>query len=345
MVHRDISPQNIFVTLDGATKLLDFGIARSRDRIHATTTGVVKGKYAYMAPESLREGAVTTSCDIWSLGVVMWEAFTGRRLFRRAEEGQTITAVLSLPAPAPSTVEPSIPDELDELVLSALERNTQRRSITADVIAHRLATWSSGEGVVASRAVGTWMRELFPEGPPAPIPTPLTPPTDELASPGAKARGPRRAMWIIAPVLALVASAGAVWWTLNTAAPDVSERQVTSEPAIDTDVSESRVAAAADPPATPDAPDAAAADAGAPPPAPPAERRVPMAEVTVVSPTGWAEFGMGARSIGNTPRVVRLPVGRQRIWYRPNGVGPRLRAVIRVHPTTQGPNRLVLEPR
>lgn len=71
VVHRDISPQNLFLTFDGVVKVVDFGIASARDKVHETQTGEVKGKFAYMAPEQMRGGRVDRRADVWSLGVVL----------------------------------------------------------------------------------------------------------------------------------------------------------------------------------------------------------------------------------------------------------------------------------
>jgi serine/threonine protein kinase len=94
-VHRDISPQNLFVSYDGAVKLLDFGIAKNAMQDGRTRTGLLKGKISYMAPEQARGEELDRRADLWSLGVVLWEAVTGSRLFRGVNEAATLNLTLS----------------------------------------------------------------------------------------------------------------------------------------------------------------------------------------------------------------------------------------------------------
>src|SRR5690606_24336803 len=97
VVHRDVSPHNIFILYSGATKLMDFGIAASRDRYDEEKTAVdeLKGKLAYMSPEQMCRQALDRRSDIFSLGIVLWEITCGKRLFRRNSEGETALAILS----------------------------------------------------------------------------------------------------------------------------------------------------------------------------------------------------------------------------------------------------------
>jgi len=131
VVHRDVSPPNLFVGYDGIVKVVDFGIARARNRMHATTAGTIKGKYTYMAPEQASRGELDRRADVWSLGVVLWELLTCRRLFRRDREAETIMAVCTLPIPRPSEVDPTVPAELDAIVMRALTREIAGRYATA----------------------------------------------------------------------------------------------------------------------------------------------------------------------------------------------------------------------
>src|SRR6185295_18346291 len=101
IVHRDVSPQNVLVGADGIARIVDFGIAKSREVGGAsgkTMTGVLKGKVGYMSPEYVRGRPLDARSDVFGLGVVLWEALTGTRLFRAGTEVETMTRVMSAPA-------------------------------------------------------------------------------------------------------------------------------------------------------------------------------------------------------------------------------------------------------
>jgi len=164
LVHRDVSPQNLFVGYDGTVKVVDFGIARAAGRLHHTATGTVKGKWAYMAPEQARRTALDRRADVWSLGVVLWELVTCRRLFRREGEAETLTALLNDPIPAPSDVRPGVPRELDEIVSRALTRDREERYPTARAFGSALSRFIAAQGQTVGLAeISEWMREIFPE--------------------------------------------------------------------------------------------------------------------------------------------------------------------------------------
>ncbi len=146
LVHRDVSPQNLFITFDGSVKVVDFGIAKAAGRLQETTTGVVKGKVAYMSPEQLRALPLDRRADVWALGVTLWEALTCRRLFRRDEPIATLQAVLDAEVVAPSTFEPRVPPELDRIVLRALERDRTERHASARELADELNAFIAGRG-------------------------------------------------------------------------------------------------------------------------------------------------------------------------------------------------------
>jgi serine/threonine protein kinase len=134
IVHRDISPSNLFVTYHGTVKVLDFGIARAEQRLQQTRAGHIKGKAAYMAPEQARGEQVDARADVWALGVCLHEMLTGRRLFLRDSSGDTLLAVREGPIPRPRELRPEIPVELDALIMQALERDVSRRCPSADVL-------------------------------------------------------------------------------------------------------------------------------------------------------------------------------------------------------------------
>jgi serine/threonine protein kinase len=126
IVHRDISPQNILVSFDGAVKVIDFGVASALGRITETIPGGLKGKIEYMSPEQASGDSADRRSDIFALGVVLWEALCGRRLFRRRTELETMRAIFDEPIPRPPKAA-SVPSRLEDIVMRALEREPEDR--------------------------------------------------------------------------------------------------------------------------------------------------------------------------------------------------------------------------
>jgi eukaryotic-like serine/threonine-protein kinase len=139
IVHRDISPQNILVGVDGLSRIIDFGVAKAVGRLQTTRDGLVKGKIAYMAPEQLAGQAVGRSADIYAMGVVMWELFTGRRLFEADDQVGVLAKVVAGTTEPPSRYNPAIPRQLDALVMRALARDPRFRFGAARDLAEELA--------------------------------------------------------------------------------------------------------------------------------------------------------------------------------------------------------------
>ena len=131
IVHRDVSPQNVLVGVDGTPRLLDFGVAKAVGRLQSTREGQVKGKFACMAPEQIYGRGVTRCADVYAAGVVAWEALTGQRLFKADNDGALVHAVLHDPVPPPSEIAPDLPKELDGIVMRALSRDPLMRYPTA----------------------------------------------------------------------------------------------------------------------------------------------------------------------------------------------------------------------
>ncbi|MBI1946541.1 MAG: serine/threonine protein kinase [Deltaproteobacteria bacterium] len=127
IVHRDVSPQNIMVRGDGVVKLVDFGIAKAANKASRTQAGMVKGKLQYMSPEQVRGEALDGRSDQFSLGVVLWEMCTGRRLFKADSEVNTLQKILQAPIPKLSQHVPGFPPELEGAILRMLERDADRR--------------------------------------------------------------------------------------------------------------------------------------------------------------------------------------------------------------------------
>ncbi len=140
LVHRDISPHNLFLTREGLTKVVDFGIAKSAFQEHRTESGIIKGKIAYMAPEQARGKDVDHRADQFALGVVLWEMVTGQRLFAREDAFQTMSAMFNEETPRPSTVRP-VPKPLEDIIMTTLSRSPTGRFSGCDELATELRKW------------------------------------------------------------------------------------------------------------------------------------------------------------------------------------------------------------
>lgn len=135
IVHRDVSPQNILVGVDGVARLLDFGIAKAASRATATEDGQLKGKTAYMAPEQLQHGAVDRRTDIFAASVVLWELLCGTRLFFADSASEMMARVLTSPIHSPLQHTPDLSAQLAAITMRGLERDPARRFATAEEMA------------------------------------------------------------------------------------------------------------------------------------------------------------------------------------------------------------------
>ena len=139
IVHRDVTPQNVMMAVSGAVKLIDFGIVRSAVQTHRTASGVVKGKFSYMAPESLATGReFDHRADLFALGIVLHETLTGRSLFRGVTDNDTLRRVRSMPIPDVSRLRPDTPVGLAAVITHALERDPDKRFQTATELLNAL---------------------------------------------------------------------------------------------------------------------------------------------------------------------------------------------------------------
>ena len=157
IVHRDVSPQNILVGVDGVAHLLDFGVAKAASRLHTTENGLIKGKLAYMSPEQLHNEPFDRRVDLFATGVVLWELLTGQRLFARGDPGATVSAVLSGGVKRPSELRPEISPALDAVVLKALAPEAKDRFATAREMA--LALEQAAEPASVLRT-GAWVESV-----------------------------------------------------------------------------------------------------------------------------------------------------------------------------------------
>lgn len=134
IVHRDVSPQNIMLNSSGTVKIIDFGIAKARTKLETTEVGILKGKFAYMSPEHARGQIIDHRSDVFSLGVMLHELLTGRRLFKAKDHRDTLKNVRRADVPRPSTMREGIPEALDLVVLRALHRDVDERYQSADAM-------------------------------------------------------------------------------------------------------------------------------------------------------------------------------------------------------------------
>jgi len=150
VVHRDVSPQNILIGVDGTTRITDFGVARAAARLTTTRTGQLKGKLAYMAPEQARGQDVDRRADVFALGIVLWEALAMRRLFKGDGEAETLSRVMNEQVPRLRSIVPTLPSGVEAAVMKALERDPANRFATAAEFGEALE--KAGRAV---RCVGT----------------------------------------------------------------------------------------------------------------------------------------------------------------------------------------------
>jgi eukaryotic-like serine/threonine-protein kinase len=139
VVHRDVSPQNVLVGLDGVAQLSDFGIAKAANRTGHTATGVVKGKVSYMAPEQAKGLPIDRRADVWSAGVVAWELLAQRKLYPSGDGVATLLKVVHDVPPLLRTVRPEIVPEVEAVVAEALSPDVEKRTPSAAAFARQLS--------------------------------------------------------------------------------------------------------------------------------------------------------------------------------------------------------------
>jgi|GEM_PF-2573409 len=164
LVHRDVSPQNLLISYEGETKLVDFGIAKALSHSTTTRPGTLKGKFGYMSPEQARGESVDRRADIYSLGIVFWEALADRRLFVGDNDAAVLNQVLNPQIVAPSVHRPEVPPELDVICLRCLEPDPDRRFADAQDLAEDLEGYLHSLGSYPSTySLRNHLYELFGE--------------------------------------------------------------------------------------------------------------------------------------------------------------------------------------
>jgi serine/threonine-protein kinase len=319
LVHRDVSPHNVFVTYQGSIKLLDFGVAQASERITKTETGQVKGKFEYMSPEQCQSRPLDRRADVFALGVMLYELTTSRRLFKRPSLPATLDAICRQQVVSPSQVDPAYPAALEKVCLRALARRPSDRHATALEMRRELlaAVGSSADQArLPEERLGALMREVFAdrfadkremvrrcssgakvtEVPDAEVDAEIEIPIVEdggtllgSVAQDSTERARPRAGWIVA-LLAVAAVGAGLWLARQNAAPAIAGSDV--QPAAAT-------AMAVVPPPEP-------------PPPVPATAAAPPSEVSleiVTNPPG-AEILIDGRASGRSPASITLPRGK-----------------------------------
>lgn len=235
IVHRDVSPQNILVTFTGDVKLVDFGIAKAgRGTMEDTGSGQLKGKVPYMSPEQAQGLPLDGRSDVFSLGIMLFELCTGKRLFRGANEMETLKMIVEGEYPKPRALNPNLQQRLEDIILRALEKDLTKRYQSARDMQAELEDYIRTEQMkVSPLSLGAWMQHLFAEKLAsqkhmlaqgkqlAEVIAAQVAAEEEAAAreaatlSGVRAKQPSRAPWIAVAVIGLLAAAGAVVFALT----------------------------------------------------------------------------------------------------------------------------------
>jgi eukaryotic-like serine/threonine-protein kinase len=264
LVHRDVSPQNVFVTYAGQCKVLDFGIAKAANRSTRTEAGQVKGKFAYMSPEQCMGKPLDRRSDVFALGVLLWELTTGRRLFKRASEMLTFKAICEQRTLRPSETMEGYPAELERVCMKALSRRREDRYQNALEMRRELlgVARSLGMTEVPEEDIARLMKELFEQrieekqemlrrvrGGSVPTALPAPELDEEIELPSAaedpstiytasdvktSSRSSRRGLWLALALAVTSLSGIAFWFGSRSQKPSPSAPVVAAAPAPST---------------------------------------------------------------------------------------------------------------
>ncbi|MGE0870619.1 MAG: serine/threonine-protein kinase [Kofleriaceae bacterium] len=163
IVHRDVSPANILIGYDGSVKVADFGIAKAAHRTAETQSGNMKGKVAYMSPEQCTGLPLDRRSDVFSLGIVLYELCTVRRLFNADNDFLTMTAIVRGDYPKPSQFWPALSPELEKIIMKALSVSPADRYATTEEMRLALEQFASSLGLrTSTTALGDYLKQQFP---------------------------------------------------------------------------------------------------------------------------------------------------------------------------------------
>lgn len=249
IVHRDVSPANIMVAYSGGVKLLDFGIAKALGH-SKTTTGVVRGKLSYFSPEQCRGKELDGRSDVFSLGIVLYEATTGQKLFQ-GNDIEVLNRIANEDVPPPSGIVPDYPPELEEIVMRALARRRDDRYPNAQALFEAIEGFAAKRGLSLSAGqLSSYLQELYGDRvrqPPlqrvldrsTPQEATVTRPDDVLfvvddALQPATVKQPRSSFprWGGAAAALLVVAAVVMFWSFGAAKEDISSSAAASDAAL-----------------------------------------------------------------------------------------------------------------
>lgn len=175
LIHRDVSPANVMISRAGEVKLLDFGIARVTEQLHATTTGAIRGKYSYMSPQQAAGAELDLRSDLFSVGVLIWELIAGTRPFDGTSDLLTLDRIRFYDPGSLARAVPEVPQAIVDVVDRLLAKDPDDRFATADAAHRALQAWLHREQhVVAARDIAAWVESVL-----GAVPAPV------LARPGA----------------------------------------------------------------------------------------------------------------------------------------------------------------
>lgn len=150
IVHRDVSPPNVMLSKNGEVKVVDFGLAKANSQLEITDEGVVKGKFSYLAPETVQGLTVDARVDVFALGILLWEMLTERRLFVGDTPHETVELIRRARVPSLTAINPSVDAELEAIVRKALARDRNERYETAADLGEALTTYLFSHGLKAT---------------------------------------------------------------------------------------------------------------------------------------------------------------------------------------------------
>lgn len=163
IIHRDISPQNILISYEGDCKLIDFGIAKAANKSSATQVGILKGKFSYMSPEQVSgKTNIDRRSDIFAMGIVLFEMLTLKRLFLGASDFETLEKIRKVEVSPPTLFNSDIPEELEDIVMKALEKDAAQRYQTASELQEALQRFMFKQNIYyTAKDLSEFMSSMF----------------------------------------------------------------------------------------------------------------------------------------------------------------------------------------